>query len=211
MSWYAATRPRALRQVAADAFVIVWVAVWWWVSRAVHDVVDDVAEPARSTARAARGLADDMTSASEGAGGVPLVGEALGTPFGSAAGGLEDVVASATEQAERVERVADVVGWVVLLIPVAVLVALWLPVRLRFLLATRAARSHVDAAPDLDLFALRAMATQPMPVLARISDDPVGAWRRGDREVVTRLAEIELRRVGLRLPPELAPQASSQP
>jgi len=28
---------------------------------------------------------------------------------------------------------------------------------------------------------------------ARITDDPVGAWRGGDREITDRLAELELR------------------
>ena len=58
--------------------------------------------------------------------------------------------------------------------------------------------------PDLDLFALRAMANQPMPRLAAVSDDPAGAWRRGDDEVIHALALLELREVGLR-PPVLSP------
>jgi hypothetical protein len=37
-------------------------------------------------------------------------------------------------------------------------------------------------------------------VLAKISDDPVRAWRTGDVAVINQLAEIELRRTGLRLP-----------
>ncbi len=44
------------------------------------------------------------------------------------------------------------------------------------------------------------MTSQPMHVLARISDDPVAAWRRGDQQVIDALAEVELRRNGLRLP-----------
>ena len=56
---------------------------------------------------------------------------------------------------------------------------------------------------DLDLFALRAMAAQPLYVLAEISDDPVHAWRSGDREVINKLAEVELKRDGLRLPATL--------
>ena len=58
-----------------------------------------------------------------------------------------------------------------------------------------------DAAEDLDLFALRALSRQPMHRLARISDDPAGAWRRRDPAVVRRLAELELRTVGLKPPP----------
>jgi hypothetical protein len=61
----------------------------------------------------------------------------------------------------------------------------------------------LDSSADLDLFALRAMASQPMHVLAAISPDPVAAWRSGDRAVITRLAEVELHRSGLNLPPAL--------
>ena len=49
------------------------------------------------------------------------------------------------------------------------------------------------------------MATEPMHVLAAISDDPVGAWRSGDTKVITKLAEIELGRSGLHLPPGYEP------
>ena len=58
----------------------------------------------------------------------------------------------------------------------------------------------LDSTADLDLFALRAMASQPLYVLAAVSDDPVGAWRDGDRRVIDELAAIELRRNGLRFP-----------
>jgi hypothetical protein len=44
------------------------------------------------------------------------------------------------------------------------------------------------------------MASQPLYVLAAVSDDPVKAWREGDRAVVDQLAAIELRRNGLQLP-----------
>jgi hypothetical protein len=95
------------------------------------------------------------------------------------------------------------VGWLVFLIPVSVVVAFWLPRRIRFWRQARAARAFIDSGADLDLFALRAMVTQPMHVLAAISDDPVGAWRGGDHTVITKLAEIELGRSGLRLPAHL--------
>jgi hypothetical protein len=40
-----------------------------------------------------------------------------------------------------------------------------------------------------------------MHLLARISDDPAGAWRNRDATVVTALAALELRDCGLSLPP----------
>jgi hypothetical protein len=45
------------------------------------------------------------------------------------------------------------------------------------------------------------MANQPMPRLAKVSDDPAGAWRRGDLDVIHALALLELRDSGLRPPP----------
>ena len=54
----------------------------------------------------------------------------------------------------------------------------WLPRRIRFVRRARPRSASSTRSADLDLFALRAMANQPMHVLAAISDDPVRAWRR---------------------------------
>ncbi len=43
-----------------------------------------------------------------------------------------------------------------------------------------------------------------MHVLARVSDDPAGAWRARDQAVVTALAELELRDAGLSMPTRLS-------
>ena len=76
----------------------------------------------------------------------------------------------------------------------------YLPSRLRFVRRATAGQRYLDSGADLDLFALRAMAHQPLHVLAGIDADPAGAWRRGDPDVVDRLARLELRSVGLRPP-----------
>jgi hypothetical protein len=72
--------------------------------------------------------------------------------------------------------------------------------RWRFVRTATAGQRFIDADADLDLFALRAMATQPMHRLARVSDDPVRAWRDGDPDVVRSLALLELRDAGLSPP-----------
>lgn len=203
MSWYAATPRRAWRQVLSDVFVLAWVALWWWLSRVIHDAIDVVAAPARSTEEAALELSESMADAGDTAEQIPLVGDELREPFDTAASSLDGVAASSADLVSSIERVADISGWVVLLTPVGLILVIWLPTRIRFFSSARATRRFIDAAPDLDLFALRAMATQPMPALSKISDDPVGAWRRGDTVVITRLAEIELRRIGLLLPDRL--------
>jgi hypothetical protein len=116
-------------------------------------------------------------------------------------GSLQSIIDAADDQVAAVERAASLLGWLVFLIPVVLLLVLWLPARIRFFLRARAAQRFLDADADLDLFALRAMVGQPMHVIAAISDDPVAAWRRGDREVIRALAGIELRRTGLNPPP----------
>jgi hypothetical protein len=45
---------------------------------------------------------------------------------------------------------------------------------------------------------LRALANQPLRSLTRISDDPVAAWRSGDPDAVRKLADLELRSLGLK-------------
>ena len=68
-------------------------------------------------------------------------------------------------------------------------------------LSSSATAIDPPTAADLDLFALRALSHQPLHVLAKISDDPAGAWREGDRSVIARLADLELRDCGLAAPP----------
>ena len=122
------------------------------------------------------------------------------------AGNITDLVGVAKDQIGAIEQLAVVVGVVVALIPIAVLIAILLPIRLRFHRTNRAARRFLDSPADLDLFALRAMSNQPLHFLGRVSDDPVGAWRQGDRAVINELAEMELRRSGLKIPKALIEQ-----
>jgi hypothetical protein len=141
-----------------------------------------------------------MREAGEQAARVPGVGGDLRQPFDSASVTLGNIIASATELEQSIQRLALLGGWVTFLLPVAVVLALWLPRRIRFYRQARASQRFLDASADLDLFALRALASQPLYVLAGVSDDPVRAWREGDRVVIDALAEIELRRNGLRFP-----------
>jgi len=200
MGIYARHPRRLVGQVSADLFVLVWSVVWWLVSRLVRSAVLNVATPARETADAATRLSAQVAEVAERAGQVPGLGEQLRQPLDGASGSLTDVIAAAQRQVASIERLADLMGWLVFAIPVTIVVALWLPRRIAFFVRARAARRFLDSNADLDLFALRALANQPMHVLARISDDPVAAWRARDATVIHKLAEVELRRSGLRVP-----------
>ena len=211
MSFYARPSPRMFRPIGADLFVLAWIVGWVLVGRALNALIRTIAEPSRAVVRAAQGVRDDMSDAAAQAAGIPAIGGQLRRPFDAAAGNLEQMAQSAQNQVVAIEHVAVAAGIVVAAIPIAVLVALWLPRRIRFFVTNRAARRFLDSQADLDLFALRALATQPLHVLGRISPDPVTAWRSGDREVIDRLADVELRRTGLATAAELRRRSGSLP
>ena len=74
---------------------------------------------------------------------------------------------------------AQRLGLAIALTPILIVLLFYLPPRITFIRNATAGQQFVDSTPDLDLFAMRALANQPLHVLARISDDPAGAWRRG--------------------------------
>ena len=203
MGLYAAQPARRAGQLLGDGLVVAWVLGWAVVGVLVDRTVSLLAGPARETARTAERIAGGFSDAAGQAGQVPGLGEQLRRPFDSASGPLAELIASADRQVAVIERVAALTGWLAFVIPVAVVLAFWLPRRIHFHRRARAAQAFLDSSADVDLFALRALAAQPLHVLAAISPDPVAAWRTGDRAVITRLAEVELRSSGLDLPDEL--------
>jgi hypothetical protein len=203
MGIYAKRPAKMIGQLVGDGFVVLWAVGWAIVAIFVHRVIEVLATPARETARTAMRLAENFRQAAAEAAKVPVAGEQMRRPLDAAAGTLGNLIDSANDQVVSIERLALIVGWLVFLIPVATVIAFWLPRRIRFYRQARASQVFLDSLADLDLFALRAMAAQPLYVLAEISDDPVQAWRSGDREVINKLAEVELKRNGLQLPATL--------
>jgi hypothetical protein len=196
---YARRSWRLVAQLTSDIFVVVWAIVWGLLGNLVNGAVSAAAGPVRETARAVRRVSADFEDAATKAAAVPGIGDQLRRPFESAVQRLNGIGDSADRQVVLIEHAALALGWMTFLIPVLIVIAAWLPRRIGFARRASAAQRFLDARADLDLFALRAMATQPMHVLARISDDPVAAWRSGDRAVIDALADLELRRSGLRL------------
>jgi len=143
-------------------------------------------------------MADQLRDAGDQLGGAPLIGDELAVPFDRAAEASDGLAAAGRDTVEAVEQLALLLGLSVALIPILIVSAIHLPLRWRFIREATAGARFIDASEDLDLFALRALAHQPMHVLARVSDDPAGAWRQRDPDVVRRLAELELSDVGLR-------------
>lgn len=206
MKLYADTPARRARQVVADLLAIAWIAFWVWAGRQVHDVFVLLRAPADSLATAGESVHGALTGAGEQAGRIPAVGDDLKGWLDRAAGSGTSIERAGTDMASTVETVATWLGWVTALVPVLIVGTFWLALRWRFVRRATSAQRFIDAGEDLDLFALRALTNQPMTALAKVSDDPAGAWRRRDAEVVRALALLELHDQGLRLPrlPHLA-------
>lgn len=200
MALYARPSARRVRQLAADLFTVGWIALWAWAGVRIWSAIMAVAEPARRTAAAATQVREDFTGAAQSAGGIPVAGQELRRPFDSAAGSLDQIVAAANDQVQTLENLALLCGVLVFLMPVALVLAFWLPARIRFVRQSGAVQTLIDSGADLDLFALRAIATQPMHELAEVSADPVGDWRAGEWPVIVALADLELKTAGLRVP-----------
>jgi hypothetical protein len=193
------TRQR-LVQFTGDFMLVCWVAFCTALGLLVHRVTNALGAPGRTIAQAGDGLSGDLRQLADPAGDVPAVGNRLRIPLDSAAGAATKIADAGREQAHAVEQLALVLGVVTAGLPILFAVLIWLPRRIRFSRRATAAQRFIDSAADLRLFALRAMANQPMHRLAPISDDPVAAWNDGDDEIVAKLAGLELRATGLRLP-----------
>ena len=200
MKLYAETPGRRLAQLLADLLLVLWLVGWAWVGTVVHDATLELAAPGEQLTESATGLSGAMQDAGGTLDDVPVIGDEVRAPFDEASGAADRLAEVGQEQVRAVERLALWLGLSVAAIPILLACLLHLPRRLRFARRATAGARFVDAGEDLDLFALRALAHQPLHVLARLSEDPAGAWRRGDRDVTDRLAELELRASGLRPP-----------
>lgn len=197
MKLYADAAGRRARQAVGDLLLLAWVWLWVELGTAVHDATLALATPGEQLEEAGSGLAGRLRDAGASVGDLPLVGDEARVPFEGAGDAADRMAAAGAAQAEAVRTLADWLGWTVGLVPVLVVAAVYLPMRWSFVRRATAGRRFMDSGKDLDLFALRALAHQPLHRLARISDDPAGAWRRQDEHVVRSLAALELRDVGL--------------
>lgn len=197
MGIYARQPRRLVAQLLVDALVLGWIVLWWLLSRLTERAVLAVAAPARQAATAAGTVSEQFRKASEQADRLPGVGDELRQPLDLAAGSFDHLVTAADEQVRSIERLAHLVGWLAFVLPVALIVLLWLPRRIRYYLRSRAAQRYLESPAALNLLALRTLVSQPVPVLTAINPDPAAAWRSGDATVISKLADVELRRSGL--------------
>jgi hypothetical protein len=76
---------------------------------------------------------------------------------------------------------------------------IWLRRRLRWARRATEARNLSRLEDGPDILALRALMNADYREIRGIDREPVDAWRRGDKQVMRALAQLELREAGVRL------------
>jgi hypothetical protein len=183
-----------------DIGVIVWVAVWvglgmliWHDIRAQTQLSGDVIKVGTAV--------KDTGQALSVVGGLPLVGGSIGDFAAKIETMGAEVEASGENSRAGIERIAVIAGLGVGILPAAMILFLYLPVRVRW-------RRHVGAVADAlsssagdpafeQYLARSAADTLPWDRLRELSDDPWRAIAVGDYSA---LADAELARLGLRRP-----------
>ncbi|CAN3130883.1 hypothetical protein ACNUDN_23425 [Mycobacterium sp. smrl_JER01] len=195
---YATTPGRLLWQLISDIVVITWTVVWVWVGVAVHSAVATIAEFGYQVESGANGVAGNLDSAGQSASDVPLIGGALGGPLTAAGDAAREIAGAGQNLGVTASWLAWLLALAVAAPPILALMMPWLFLRVRFFRRKWTVVTLASTAAGEQLLALRALANRPLPKLAAISTDPVGAWRNQDPVAIRGLAALELRSAGIR-------------
>ena len=183
-----------------DAGVVVWVIVWAALGVLVwQDITAQTSLPADliKVGSAVR----DTGQALGVVGGLPLVGGSIGEFAGKIETLGAEVVSSGEASRESIRQVAVIAGVAVGVLPAAMALFLYLPVRLRWSRAKQSvarALAEYSGDPAFEQYlARRAIDALTWHQLRALSPDPWGAVAAGDCRA---LADAELRRLGLERP-----------
>ena len=197
MKLYADIPSRRVAQLLADLLTVAWILGWVLLGKLVHEMVSALAVPGEKMGDAGTSLSEKLLEAAGKVDGLPLVDDGISAPFEGAARAADQLAAAGEAQVDAVASIAIGMAVAVVLIPVLMWLMVYVPLRWRFIRNATSTQLFLEAGTGADLVALRAMSTQPLHKLAKISDDPVRAWRDGDEVVVAKLAELELNAAGL--------------
>ncbi|WP_344874774.1 hypothetical protein [Allokutzneria multivorans] len=192
MKLYADQAGRRAGQLLADlAAVAVMVFAVIGASRLYENVLK-LRMPGDKLAESGSVLRGVFLGAAEWAKRIPLVGESLAQAFAPGVDAGDQLVAAGGRQIDAVEQTGFWLALVVVLLPLVLLLATWLPWRVRFVREATAAVKLLRLGDARELLAARAIANLP---LKRLTNADAVAWRRGELDA---LAERELVRLGLR-------------
>ena len=194
---YATTPARLTAQLLSDVAVAAWITVWVLVGLAVHHAIATFATVGTQVETGAAGISENLNSAGDSAGRLPLVGDAVATPLRAASEAALDLAGAGQSLNSTATWLAVLLAIAVAAPPILAVGMPWLFLRIRFFRRKWTVIALAQTAAGEQLLALRALANRPLRKLTEVSDDPVGAWRREDPAAVRGLAGLELRSAGV--------------
>ncbi|HEV7655253.1 MAG TPA: hypothetical protein VGP36_11075 [Mycobacteriales bacterium] len=198
MKLYADTTGRFSRQVVGDLLVLGWVALWIWLAVQLHDRLLELAAPGVTLEKAGTSFSGSLNDAGDKVGGLPVVGDDVAGALRRAGGAGDSLADAGRNQQDAVHQLAFFVPALILLLAAGIVVALWLPGRVRWSREAGAARRLLSGPDALEVFATRAVVRRHTRELAALPEATITRWRAGDEDAATALAELELRALGLR-------------
>lgn len=199
MKLYSDFGPRRTRQIVTDVLAILAIGAWAWLGATVYQLIENLAGFGVQMEEAGAGFKQTMTEVGETLGNVPLIGGGIRAPFDGASGAGGALESAGQSQQLAVQQLATGLGVGIAALPIVMILVLWLVPRLRFARKAAHASALVQAEAGVDLLALRALATQKIAALTKVSPDAAAAWRRGDQTVLRALAQLELKSSGVRM------------
>ena len=189
---------RAVRRL--DIIVGVWIAVWVVLGGVVWHDIGAQAQLATDVIKVGTAV-KDTGKALGVVGGLPLVGGQIGEFAERIEGMGAEVEGSGISSRDAVRRSAVAAGLGIAVLPAVLVLALYLPARLRWRLDVQAIATALPGSADDPAFqeylARRAVTALSWDGLRAVTPDPWGAIDRGDHRA---LADAELARLGLSRP-----------
>ena len=180
--------PRRLARAALDVAVVLWAVAWIVVGLLVAREVDGLTDLSRTVSSAGVAL-EEAGRALQEVERVPFVGENVGAVGERTEQAGQSAQASGRSSRESVESLSVLLGISIALAPSLPLLALYVPMRIRWIRQVRSVRRALAREPDdgvLDqLLAARASLNLPLDRVRAMNGDP------------RRLADAELERLGL--------------
>lgn len=198
MKLYSDFAAQRARQMTADVVALALIAISIATGIVVFSTVNQLAQFGVQMQNAGTDFRTSMTDVGTRLGGVPFIGEGISAPFSTASSAGDTLAAAGQTQQDLVLQAAIALGVGVAALPIVIVLLVWLIPRLRFISRATRTRALMRSSPTYDLLALRALTNQKVGAITKVAPDAVTAWRRGDTEVINRLAGLELRSVGIR-------------
>jgi hypothetical protein len=193
---------RRAYQIVGDLVALAVVVVGIVVAVAIHNAIVAFEAVGRNVQRSGTDFSSTMSDIGHRLSGVPLIGGGISAPFASASDAGGTLADAGAGWQRGVETLATLVGWTVACLVILVVLLGWVRPRVVGGIRRAAVARLARSSPSQDLLAFRALANRPASAVDRVDPDVVAAWRRGDAAVIRRLAALELRASGIRLPEE---------